>query len=141
MIWNAFSGAGVGDLERFFWYGVWVIWNGFSLRRVHCREILIYVFPEKELRGLSPFHINASMSVLYITTFGPPIFLQQNRQTDQGNLYIAHGNMNVGIGTAAAQVPFLEIFVSNFWYGVFAVWVISNGYSVRSMGWMIFWNS
>ncbi len=49
--------------------------------------------------------------------------------------------MNVGIGTAAAQVPFLEIFVSNFRYCVFAVWVISNGYSERSMGGMIFLNS
>ncbi len=43
----------------------------------------IYVFPEKELRGLIPnFHIHVSVSDLYIPTFGPPIFLQQNRQTD-----------------------------------------------------------
>jgi hypothetical protein len=48
-------------------------------------QIWIYVFREKEMRGLSPnFHIHVSVSDLYIPTFGPPIFLQQNRQTDQG---------------------------------------------------------
>ncbi len=54
---------------------------------VHCKEMWIYVFPEKELRGLSPnFYIHVSVSDLYIPTFGPPIFLQQNRQTDQRNI-------------------------------------------------------
>ncbi len=53
----------------------------------HCKEIWIYVFPEKELRGLSPnFHIYVSVSDPYIPTFSPPIFLQQNGQTDQGNI-------------------------------------------------------
>jgi hypothetical protein len=55
-----------------------------------------YVFPEKELRGLSPnFHIHVSVSDLYIPVVGPPIFLQQNMQTDRGNIQIAHRNMNV----------------------------------------------
>jgi hypothetical protein len=46
----------------------------------------IYVFPEKELRGLSPdFHIHVSMHDLYIPGIGPHIFLQQNRQTNRGN--------------------------------------------------------
>ncbi len=55
---------------------------------MHCKKICIYVFPEKELRGLSPnFHIHVSVSDLYIPTFGPPIFLQQNKQTDQRNNY------------------------------------------------------
>jgi hypothetical protein len=50
-------------------------------------EISIYLLPEKELRGLSPnFHIHVSVSDLYIPTIGPPIFLQQNRQTNRGNL-------------------------------------------------------
>ncbi len=56
---------------------------------LHYKEIWIYVFPEKELRGLSPnFHIHVPVSDLYILTFGPPIFLLQNRQTDQGNIHI-----------------------------------------------------
>jgi hypothetical protein len=54
---------------------------------VHCKEIWIYVFPEKELGGISPnFHIHVSVSDFCILTFGPPIFLQQNRQTDQRNI-------------------------------------------------------
>ncbi len=52
---------------------------------LHCKEISIYVFPEKKLRGLSPnFHIHVSVSDLSIPTIGPPIFLQQNWQTDCG---------------------------------------------------------
>jgi hypothetical protein len=39
----------------------------------------------------------------YNPTFGPPIFLQQNRQTDQRNIKIAYRNMNIGIWTVAAQ--------------------------------------
>jgi hypothetical protein len=43
--------------------------------------------PRKELRGLSPnFYIHVSLSDLFIPTIGPPIFLQQNRQTDCGNI-------------------------------------------------------
>ncbi len=57
---------------------------------LHCKEISIYVFPDKELRGLSPnFHIHqihVSVSDLYIPAIGPPIFLQQNMQTDGGNI-------------------------------------------------------
>ncbi len=53
---------------------------------LHFKEILIHVFPEKELRGLSPnFHIHVSVNDLYIITIGPPIFLQQNMQTDGDN--------------------------------------------------------
>jgi hypothetical protein len=55
--------------------------NGHTLQRNP-----IYVFPEKELRGLSlNFHIHVSMSDLYISRIHPHIFLQQNRQTDCGN--------------------------------------------------------
>jgi len=42
----------------------------------HCNENPIYVFPEKELRGLSPnFHIHVSVSDVYILRIGPRIFL------------------------------------------------------------------
>jgi hypothetical protein len=35
----------------------------------HCKEIPIYVFPEKEMRGPSPnFHIHVSVSDLSIST-------------------------------------------------------------------------
>jgi hypothetical protein len=53
----------------------------------HCKEISIFVFSEKELRGFSPnFHIHVSVSDLCIPMVGPPIFLQQKWNTDRGNI-------------------------------------------------------
>jgi hypothetical protein len=41
---------------------------------LHCNENLIYVFPEKELRSLSPnFHIHLSVCDLYIGFCSPSI--------------------------------------------------------------------
>ncbi len=63
------------------------------LPATHCKKITIYVSPEKELRDLSPnFHIHVSVSDLCIPMIIPLIFLQQNMQTDRGNIYIAHRN-------------------------------------------------
>jgi hypothetical protein len=46
----------------------------------------MYIFPEKELRGLSHnFHIRVYVSDLYIFRIGPLIFLQQNRQWEYIN--------------------------------------------------------
>jgi hypothetical protein len=53
----------------------------------HNTETSKLIFLEKELRGLSlNFHIHVYVSDLCIPTIGPPIFLQQNRQTDRGNI-------------------------------------------------------
>ncbi len=47
----------------------------------------IYVFLSWELRGLSHyFHIQVSVSDLFIPRIGPHISLQQNRKTDPGNI-------------------------------------------------------
>jgi len=47
----------------------------------------LQLFPEKKFRGLRPnFHIHVSASHLYISRIGPHILLQQNRQTDRGNI-------------------------------------------------------
>ncbi len=53
---------------------------------IHCNENPIYVFPEKELRGLSlnSTHIYVCVSDLYFPRIGPHIFLRQ--QTDRGNM-------------------------------------------------------
>jgi hypothetical protein len=53
----------------------------------HCNENRIHVFPEKELRGLSPkFHIHVSVSDFNLPKIDPHIFPQQNRQTNCGNI-------------------------------------------------------
>jgi hypothetical protein len=55
--------------------------------REHCNENPIYVFLFWELRSLSlNFHIYVSVSDLNIPGIGPHIWLQQNRQTDPGNI-------------------------------------------------------
>jgi hypothetical protein len=54
----------------------------FRKKFVYCNKNPIYVFPEKELCGLSPnFHIHVSVSGLCITTMGLPILLQENMLT------------------------------------------------------------
>jgi hypothetical protein len=53
---------------------------------LHHTENPIYLFPKKELHGLSPnYYIHVSLSDSYIPRIGPYIWLQQNRQTDPGN--------------------------------------------------------
>jgi hypothetical protein len=76
-------------------------YNALKLRSYsHCKENPIYVFLFWELRGLSPnFYIHVSVSDLYIPRIGPHISLQQNRQTDPGNIYIPLRYISVGTGT------------------------------------------
>jgi hypothetical protein len=53
----------------------------------HCTENPIYVFPEMKLFGLVPnSYILVSVSDLYIPRINLPIWLQQNRRTDSGNI-------------------------------------------------------
>ncbi len=62
-----------------------------------------------KLSGLVPnFHIHISVRDLYISTVGPPILLQQYRQTDCGNKKIAHRYMIVGIGNEAGPCSFIS---------------------------------
>ncbi len=54
---------------------------------LHCKENPIYVFLFWELCGLIPnFHIHVYVSDSYISRIGPHISLQQNRQTDSGDI-------------------------------------------------------
>jgi hypothetical protein len=54
---------------------------------MHCIENLIYAFPEMKLRGIIPnSYVHVSVSELFIPRMGLSIWLQQNRQTDPGNI-------------------------------------------------------
>jgi hypothetical protein len=58
-----------------------------STLQIHNTENSKQIFPEKELRGLSPnFPIHVSVSDLYVLTIGLPVLLQENMWTDPGNI-------------------------------------------------------
>jgi hypothetical protein len=55
--------------------------------KLHWIENPISVFPEMKLRGLVPnSYIHVSVSDLYIPRIGLPIWRQQNRHTNPGNI-------------------------------------------------------
>jgi hypothetical protein len=73
------------------------------------------MFPEKELCGISPnWHIQVSVSELYIPRIGAHIFLQQNRQTDTGNIQIAHRHIECWNWNWGRAIPFLGIHKMGF---------------------------
>ncbi len=58
------------------------------------QKILFYAFPAMKLRDLVPnSYIHVSVSDLYIPRISLPFWLQQKRQTDPGNIPIAHRYM------------------------------------------------
>ncbi len=77
-----------------------------------------------KLHSLFPnFHIHVSVSDLYIPRIRPSFFLQQKRQTDRGNIYVDCSEISECRNWGLA-VLFLGIFVLNFRYSVFTVYVL-----------------
>jgi len=78
-----------------------------STNQPHCSENPIYVFPEKELRGLSPyFHAFICLWAIYIFPGSVHIFSCSRKADRSGNMEIAHSHMNVEIRSEAAQILF-----------------------------------
>ncbi len=89
--------------------------KSFSINELnmHYNENLVYVFPEKELRGLSPnVHIHLSLSKFSCRRISRPIVGIHKSLTDTWMWTLG---------------PFLGIFVLNFRYCVFDVW-LTNSY-------------
>ncbi len=86
---------------------------------MYSKEISIYVFPEKELRSLSPnFHILFERPDR--STYFPAAELADRFLWEYVNRSQKHECRKWDCGRA---VPFLWIFVSSFWCCVFAVQV------------------
>ncbi len=91
---------------------------------LHCNGNSIYVFPEKELRGLNPnFHIHMSVSDSQDRSI---YFLQQNRKLIIGYVYKSIIDTWSGNRDWGPAISFLGIFVSNFRCCVFAVCTVTT---------------
>ncbi len=92
------KGRWESNINFWFWFMYSKKWN--------CTTLL---FPKQNDNVLSlNFHINVSVSVLYIPRIRRLFLLQPNRQTDPGNIHIiVQRYMNVGIGNKAVQYHLL----------------------------------
>ncbi len=78
----------------------------------HCKEISIYLFPEKELRGLNPnFYIHVSVSDLYIPRSNCLCLLQENRW---GNILICSQTHECRTWDWGCAIHFLGIHTWDF---------------------------
>jgi hypothetical protein len=78
----------------------------------HCKEISIYIFLEKELRGLSPnFRTHSCVCERFIYSHDRSTYFSAAEYADRSWEYINRTQKHeftVGIGTVAAQFLFWE---------------------------------
>jgi hypothetical protein len=90
---------------------------------MHWKENPLCVFLFWELRGLNPnFHNHVSLSDLYTVVPGLVHIVPPAEEADQLWEYINLSQTHeCGNWDRVPAIPFLGIFVSKFWYFVFAV--------------------
>jgi hypothetical protein len=100
-------------------------------RALQRKSHIQYVFLFWELRWLSTnFHIHVSVSDLYIPRIGPHISCSRI-----GKEYIKCSQTHeCGNWECGRAIPFMGIFVSNFWYCFFAVWSIQSSKKIKKFG-------
>jgi hypothetical protein len=74
----------------------------------HCNENPIYVFFSGNCGASVTYPDSCACERFIYSQDRSTYFLQQNRQIDGGNIYIAHRHMHVEIGTVDAQFLFWE---------------------------------
>ncbi len=93
--------------------------------QAHCKEIWIYVFPEKESLGRCPnYHIMCLWAIYTVYFHVWPTYFLAAELADRSQIY-ENGSQKHECRNwdCSRAVPFLEIFVLNFRYCVFAVHV------------------
>ncbi len=91
--------------------------------QVHCNENPIYVFPGKELRGLSP-NFHSCVCERFIYSQDQSTYFPAAEKEDRSWEYITRSRTHeceCGNRDWGCAIPFLGILVSNFRYCVFAV--------------------
>jgi hypothetical protein len=97
---------------------------------LHWKGISIYVFIEKELRGLSPKFLHSCVCERFIYSQDRSTYFSAAEYADRPRDYL-NRTQKYECRICDRAVPFLEIYVSNFRYNIFTVWIVSDSLGNR----------